>query len=344
MTKLLLCEYDEAELPYFTVEDSPEEFYNSYYFYRLRRDRPEAAPDFGIHDEAAPYFALHYDSEEFQECCRMKWRPPLTLLQLHACDGLICYNHSDKPESLYLWNLFIGKVKALPAPFRDLNNDHVHRSVFKLWFDSKANDYKILRINYTTKVCIVEVYSLATNSWKIITKKAPVTTSFLNNNRLAYMNGTFYWPAFRDYKWTLISLDVETGMFRETFTTWTAGKLFLIPSGDNDSLLVLGYEDKDCPSSGIMCDFEVYDHSLNKLYTVDNKDDCRISCLHQPLGFRNNGEVLVQNMCKGREIVSYSVETKEFKDFVPATSGGLLRAIPFGVSLALLNDADAIAI
>lgn len=184
-------------------------------------------------------------------------------------------------------------MKQLPTPPLNLNDDA--HSVFKLWFDDKTYDYNILRITYTTKSCTVEVYSLSINSWKIITDDAPVTTSFLNSNRLAYVNGIFYWPAFRDGDWTLVSLQVDNWMFQERLTTWTASMLYLTPSRDNDSFVILGVGDKDdfifevydhsyCGSI-----FEVYDHSLNRLYTIDISDPRGIDGPYQPLGIRNNG-------------------------------------------------------
>lgn len=197
----LLCEFDESEEPfYFIYDDEIEAFQNHRYFERHGHD----------HDRnkalQAPYFAIHTDTEEFHEYCRLLF--PLDLLQVHACHGLICYNRSDDPNTLYLWNPVIRKLKQVPTPPLNLNNEQ--HSVFKLWFDGKTNDHRILRITYTTKSCTVEVYSLSTNSWKIITDDAPVTTSFLNSNRLAYVNGTFYWPALRDGNyWTLISLQVD---------------------------------------------------------------------------------------------------------------------------------------
>lgn len=333
IAKFLLCEYNEGEHPHTAIHDGIEAFHKSCYFYRHGYDS----------NEAAPYFAIHTDNEEFQECFRMESSPPHNLLKLHACNGLICFNTSDDPDCLYLWNPFIGKLKKLPRPFPNLKVDTNHDTVFKLWFDGKANDFKILKIDYTTTTCSVEVYSLSTNSWKLITDDAPVTISFLNNNRVALVNGICFWPARRDGKWTLVSLDLENGMIRERLTTSLAGKLYLTPTGDNGSLVIFGHGHQNyCPDvklAGQICVFEVYDHSLNKLYTID-KVDYKIDRFHQPLGFRNNGEVLFQNMCSGF-IVSYSVETKNFKEFVPTGSRRLLRAIPFVMTLALHNDASA---
>lgn len=123
LPKFLLCEYDEAELPYFTVHDGIEAFHDSCYFYRIRHNIDQVVPDLvNDSDEGAPYFAIHNDTEEFQEYYRIKSCPPHTLLQLHACNGLICYNTSDRPECLYLWNPFIGKLKILPNSLFELQH------------------------------------------------------------------------------------------------------------------------------------------------------------------------------------------------------------------------------
>lgn len=61
---------------------------------------------------------------------------------------------------------------------------------------------------------------------------------------------------------TLISLEVENWTFREQLTTtWTARKLYLIPS-PSDSLVILGTGDKDVDNSPIHFSlFQVYDRS-----------------------------------------------------------------------------------
>lgn len=339
--KFLLCEYDEAEIPsYATIVDGIEAFQDSTYFVRHEHDH-----DVSNHENfQGPYFAIHNDDEAFQKYYCLD--SPGDLLQVHGCNGLICFNTSHHPNCLYLWNPSIAKLKTLPAPLVSNHDNDLSHSVFKLWFDNKTNDYKILRISYSTKTCTVEVYSLATNSWKLITDHAPITTSFLNSNRLAHVNGIFYWPVLRDGNWTLISLDMEDWTFRERLTTWPASHIYLRPSGDDHTLVILGYGDKDEPLldlCGICSVFEVYDHSLNKFHTIDIEDAHRIE-VHQPLGFRNNGELLFQYIYDNLEIVAYSPETKKFKEFVPTTIQRLLRTIPFVETLALFNDAEAIRI
>lgn len=129
-------------------------------------------------------------------------------------------------------------------------------------------------------------------------------------------------------------------------TTWTASNLFLSPSVDNDYLVVLG--------NGVLDSFnflnfyfwvsniQVYDRSLNRFYTMEITGAYGFveRCCYQPLGIRNNGELLLQNidypeLC----MISYNVETKQYEEFVPTTSHRLIRTIPFVRTLALLNDA-----
>lgn len=165
----------------------------------------------------------------------------------------------------------------------------------------------------------------------------------MNSNRLAYINGIFYWPALRDGNWILVSLDIENGMFRERLTRWTATSIYLTPSDQDASLVILGYEDKDDfrldffgDFSGDCCVSQVYNYNLDKFHKFDIKS----SQILQPLGVRNNDELLLQNL-HHKELVSYSVEKESLRIFAPATSRKLLRTIPFVQTLALLNDADA---
>lgn len=353
--KLLLCEFDEAIIPRFCV-DRIEAFQDSSYF--LRRKYQYDGNSTSIEDddyivsvddfieafveaqdflEHAPYFALHDDDKDFQENCKLVF-PRSNVQQLHACNGLICYNTSDDPGCLYLWNPTIQREKKISTPLPNLNIGDYH-AAFKLWFDNNANDFRILRITYTLNTCTVEVFSLSTNSWRLITDDAPVTTSFLNSNRLAYINGIFYWPALRDGNWILVSLDIENGMFRERLTRWTATSLYLTPSDQDASLVILGYGDIDdliLDFFGDCCVSQVYNYSLDKFHKFDIKSSQGL----QPLGVRNNDELLLQKV-HHQELVSYSVEKECLRIFAPATSRKLLRTIPFVQTLALLNDADA---
>lgn len=187
--KLLLCEFDDAINPWSRV-DRIEVIHDIWYFARPNH-RTSIEDSYCVSDdyflsgdyiddlleartlqEEGPYFALHDDDKDFQENCKLVF-PRSNLLQLHACNGLICYNTSDDPGCLYLWNPTIQREKRISTPLPNLNIGDYH-AAFKLWFDNNANDFRILRITYTNNTCTVEVFSLSTNSWRLITDDAPV--------------------------------------------------------------------------------------------------------------------------------------------------------------------------
>ena len=112
---------------------------------------------------------------------------------------------------------------------------------------------------------------------------------------------------------------------------------------------------------------QVYDQSLNKLYTVDLENDICFNLEHV-VGLRNNGEVLFPKPDRHNKhiqpydtgIVSWSPQTKYCKEFVKEldynvttfsreydgivyyNSRQLQHARPFIETLVLLGDADAV--
>lgn len=340
--KLLLCEFRGDDLSYFEtsiVFKGLEWMLNG--SLHVRREIR------GFLSQG-PYFAIHNDSEGFEEH-RLLLLPRFNILHVHACNGLICYDTFDDPYCLYLWNPTTDREKRISTPLPNLNHGH-HDAAFSLWFDKRVSDYKILRITYTTKTCTVEVYSLSSNSWRLITDDGPVPVSGLSSNSLAYIKGTFYWPVLRDGNWILISLDIENETFEERLTKWNASILYLIHSDHDDSLFIFGYQHQVQPAFNYryyLSVFEVRDHGLNISYTIPNDIyDPSSTFLPWPMSFRNNGDLLIRdyNWDSMRDIISFCIKTAEFKKLAYILCGTLRHAIPFVETIALLDDADAIKI
>ncbi|XP_074323377.1 F-box/kelch-repeat protein At3g23880-like [Apium graveolens] len=294
--QLLLCkfefEFGKSFIPNYGNDDCMKAFHDSSYAAAGLR---------------GPNFALHVDGEDFKENCKLVF-PRRNVEHIDACNGLICYSTCDDPDCLYLWNPTIQREKKISTPLPNLNNNIIgdYDVVFKLWFDNKVNDLRILRIACTDENCTVEVFSLTSNSWMLIAEDAPVSTAVCNRNTLACVNGIFYWPVLReDGNWILISLDIKNGVFRERLTSWTAEIIYLTPSHHDASLVILGYGDKDDLDKPLdCCVFQVYSYSLDKFHKLDINH----AHIFHPLGVRNNDELLLQSIYS-LEIVSYSVES-----------------------------------
>ncbi|KAL5709528.1 hypothetical protein ACHQM5_020208 [Ranunculus cassubicifolius] len=103
------------------------------------------------------------------------WYPPYQLSLLHSCNGIICLTNLSTRE-VALWNPATRKFRRLvesPIP-----RQHFVSAAFG--FDVKSMDYKVVRIilfDYNILDNQVEVYSLATDSWRIIHRNIvfPVT-------------------------------------------------------------------------------------------------------------------------------------------------------------------------
>ena len=71
-------------------------------------------------------------------------------------------------------------------------------------FDSKTNDYKVVRVlcheghpNIPEDQAEVEVYSLSTGKWRIVTVSPPRCTLVQNSSSERFVNGALHWVAFR---------------------------------------------------------------------------------------------------------------------------------------------------
>ncbi|WOH01619.1 hypothetical protein DCAR_0521003 [Daucus carota subsp. sativus] len=176
---------------------------------------------------------------------------------------------------------------------------------------------------------------------------------------LEHVAGTLHWAVERSESCMIYSLDVETGMLRDTLLPlpWGSGDnkmdVSLTDFGEH-SLAVCGAKpDANTWRCVIML---VYDHNLNNLYTIDlEKDTCHV--LRPLVGFRNNGEALFPNLdLNNWGLVYNNMEIKDFKEFVweidydvrfVTTRNGrkgqreLQRVRPFIETLVLLNDRHA---
>ncbi|RHN61310.1 putative F-box domain, galactose oxidase/kelch, beta-propeller, F-box associated interaction [Medicago truncatula] len=111
-----------------------------------------------------------------------------TLTLIGSCNGLLAmshgvmaFTHPNAPNEIAIWNPYTGKYRIipfLPLPIPNiLQSDNPNRGclcVHGFGFDSLSGDYKLLRISYLLDLQNpfydphVRLFSLKTNSWKII--------------------------------------------------------------------------------------------------------------------------------------------------------------------------------
>ncbi|XP_054781707.1 F-box protein CPR1-like [Prosopis cineraria] len=122
-----------------------------------------------------------------------------------TCNGLVCladYSVLDCSD-LIIWNPCIQKYVVLPKPsvtFRSCDPDHKRNRVFfGFGFDSKTKDFKVVRLVATIhnreETPQVEIYSLATGSWRNITGRAPPILLCMQVlwKHQVFINGVIHW-------------------------------------------------------------------------------------------------------------------------------------------------------
>ncbi|KAM7470685.1 hypothetical protein LguiA_008868 [Lonicera macranthoides] len=121
---------------------------------------------------------------------------------LGSCNGLLCVGIDHvKDEGLHpnnhkivLWNPSIGDYKILPDtnPLINTSGFLNRYQLIGFGYDSSIRDYKIVRVLFGSRYQ-VDVYSLKTNSWKVI-ESGPLTRfEFSLNTGGTAANGSIYW-------------------------------------------------------------------------------------------------------------------------------------------------------
>lgn len=240
-----------------------------------------------------------------------------------SCNGLLClapgleYNLGN---DVYIWNPSIRTHKKLPpSQFSDEFTDE-RWMVSRLGFGyhESTNDYKVIRLiyfpecrNFTSVdvAPLVEVYSLKTNSWRIIrTEVPPIVTQSV----VTFYKGVFYWMGFKSIRDDpmenyIMSFDLDNEKFKEieqpsvdfpfsllAVRGSSSGSLFAIYSkffgGQNDMLVLWKM------------------HEYNKVWTKAYTIQCNRG-VWWTIGFTKSGKFLFANLEK--KLVSFDLESLE---------------------------------
>ncbi|KAG8388461.1 hypothetical protein BUALT_Bualt02G0128200 [Buddleja alternifolia] len=133
-----------------------------------------------------------------------------------SCNGLVCVSLSV--STLILWNPATRKLKALPDSGIDLSSDY-YGLTYGFGFDELHDDYKVVEFfrfdRHMSEIEIqVKVYSLRTNSWKILSNW-PGGDTFGGSAK--FLNGAIHWlVTYIDERGcAIISHDLSTDAFAE---------------------------------------------------------------------------------------------------------------------------------
>ncbi|KAM4092751.1 hypothetical protein ACJW30_06G063400 [Castanea mollissima] len=146
-------------------------------------------------------YALYCDSNnnnpDLYEHTRFDFPQGGSFRVVGTCNGLVCFvmNFTDR---FFFWNPLVRKLVTLPTPSVGLRTLRFYNPSIGFGFDSKTNDYKVVRIvsaseSESSKVPKVEVYSLATAQWKVVAAVPPVGTAFADKcDPHAFVNGALH--------------------------------------------------------------------------------------------------------------------------------------------------------
>jgi F-box interacting protein len=277
---------------------------------------------------------------------------------IYTCNGLVCL--TDHIYNFVLWNPSVRKCMQLPSPPNVTYKSHAS---IGFGFDAKNNDFKVVRIvinqnrhNLQKDRPVVEVYSLSTGEWRMITDPSPPICTLSRRAPNAFVNGALHWIAM---KWAkdrkvhcfILVFDLGDEVFREIMLP----KIQLYDPSYSVNVYgnsIAFFQDR--ASYYVYGNFaflqgRATDIWLMKEYGVTSSWTMVLTVAHgkeltpiRPIGFRRNGEVILI-MHYGR-LVSQDLETREKKD-LRITAMKYAFVDSYVESLVLLDKAanDAVA-
>ncbi|GJT89752.1 F-box domain containing protein [Tanacetum coccineum] len=160
-----------------------------------------------------------------------------------------------------LWNPFIRKSVGIPVP--NVYGSPYGYTVVGFGVCPDTNDPKLVKINVikTPSICWeVQVFTLSSRVWKTVYIGAPFKSFDLMWDHV-FIDGIIYWRSSGSF---IISFDLKSKKFGEVCEMWVCG-VWMRKDG--------------------------VDKPFTKIYTVKVEGK---SVLYRVLGFRNNGEVVLQ--------------------------------------------------
>ncbi|KAL6285455.1 hypothetical protein ACE6H2_009845 [Prunus campanulata] len=159
-----------------------------------------------------------FSNETFEQCFKLKH--PLGSTEHYgiygSSNGVLCISDEIlKPKSrIHIWNPTIGKCRTVPLSITD---DTKFRYIaLQFGFHPEVNDYKVVRMMCTAnKAFAVEVYSLATNSWKMIEDVPPWLKCTWEHHQGTFLNGVTYTIIDKCPIITIVSFDSGSEKFEE---------------------------------------------------------------------------------------------------------------------------------
>uniref|UniRef100_A0A2N9FYF7 F-box domain-containing protein n=1 Tax=Fagus sylvatica TaxID=28930 RepID=A0A2N9FYF7_FAGSY len=318
---------------------------NHYLLFRLYEDGEDIKEQYFLHND-----------DDFTEHTRFDFplkshndKPIFGVGVVGTCNSMICLSHNTSLcfDEYFLWNPCVRKFVKLPSPNGTLLSSHVGmetRVYMGFGFDSKNNDYKVVRVLFHIQTdipeyqCEVEVYSLSTGEWRMVTVSLPNCDLFLHTKPKGSVNGALHWLAYRhtddrNIHCFILAFDLGDEVFREIVLPEIMG------FGDGANISVYGnsiafFLMKECLNVRrqiiwVMKEYGVVS-SWTKVLTIDDYVPGHAE------GFRRNGEVLLST--EEGLYASLDLENQKTKD-LGISSDGFFLVGSYVESLVLLDMA-----
>lgn len=212
-----------------------------------------------------------------------------------VCNGLLCLSDcSCIGFNIHLWNPICRKTKRLPEPEISIKDEYGLNPIFGVSFGYYGDDYKVIAIAYVDNTYIVSIYSLSTNSWKIISTSFDLEEDDNEDNDIGlfvlatkFVDGTAYMVTSRRVI-VYFELNHETIgaiKFPEEFHA-----IGITMEVYEETIAVLGH------ANNYLSMWILRDKSFSSTSSWEKKFSVRLQepGHHQAVGFLNNGKYLIR--------------------------------------------------
>nr|ACD13460.1 S-locus F-box protein 26 [Prunus armeniaca] len=159
-----------------------------------------------------------FSNETFEECSKLSHPSGSTehYVIYGSSNGLVCISEEilnfDSP--IHIWNPSVKKFRTPPMS-TNINIKFSHVAL-QFGFHPGVNDYKAVRMMRTNKNALaVEVYSLRTDSWKMIEAIPPWLKCTWQHHKGTFFNGVAYHIIEKGPICSIMSFDSGSGEFEE---------------------------------------------------------------------------------------------------------------------------------
>ncbi|GKC31373.1 F-box domain containing protein, partial [Tanacetum coccineum] len=247
-----------------------------------------------------------------------------------------------------IWNPSIRKSVSILIPnvLKDTNGDRYTVIGFGVCPDD-TSDPKLVKINVNaTYTWVVEVFTLSTRVWQTVYRGTPFKSCALTADQV-FIDGIIYWQTvgLDEGLWSnyIISFDLKREKFGEVSLSERLARAYnLVVAKVNESLCLLEYYNEGETSvCGMWTMKDGINKPFTKIYTVKVEGK---SVFYRLLGFRNNGEVVLEmedDNDKGYAVEVYEPSSGHISG-VGMNGNATFSAMSYMETLILLHESNSI--